>query len=81
MECNTNKCKLVYSGKTSPNIKINLCLEATATQKLNNTTGKQIVLVDSTATASLKKRFWIFMYSSVKKLTYKISAAGKQTNQ
>jgi len=57
MECNPDKCKLVYIGKTSLNIQINLSLEATATQKLGNTTSKQIKLVDSTTTASLKKRF------------------------
>lgn len=44
IECNLDKCKLVYIGKNSLNIQINLPLEATAAQKSNKNTGKQIMV-------------------------------------
>lgn len=44
MECNPDKHKVVFTNKNSLNIKINLPLKATTTQKFNNITTKQIMV-------------------------------------
>lgn len=80
MECNPDKCEVVFINKNSLNIKINLPLEATTTQKFNNTTRKQI-MVDYNYSIPNEKVLGDVTHSSMKKLSYYTSAIGKQTNQ